>query len=197
MFEKPSKQRAIILGGFAIGLVSGIPGLNLINCCCCAGILFGGALTYYLHIQDYKLLTPPDNEQYRVWIGSMPVDARLAPEASDALILGLLAGIVGAILATMISAIILLAVGPVEQEMVQRWMMKFLEKLEQRGSIPSESIDQIREQFEKSAKEGFSMNSIMFGFIANLIIYPIFGMLGGLLGHGLFGRQRTIPNVPH
>ena len=69
MFEKPSKLRSAILGGLIIGAISGIPGLNLLNCCCCAGILLGGAMSVYLYRQEFTNEMPP-------------------MESSDALILG-------------------------------------------------------------------------------------------------------------
>ena len=196
MLEKPSKQRSVIIGGLLIGAISGIPGLNLINCCCCAGILFGGVMTYYFYLQDYRTLTPPVDENMRVWIGATPIDLRLAPEPSDALMLGLIAGIIGAFVATMLSTIILLALGPIEQQMVSRWMLEFMEKMEQRGSIPSETVDQLREQLAQSGREARNPGTLLFGLVANLIIYPIFGMLGGLLGHGILGRRKTIPTTP-
>ncbi|MBI5463472.1 MAG: hypothetical protein HY966_00795 [Ignavibacteriales bacterium] len=197
MFEKPSKQRAIILGGLVTGAISGMPGLNLINCCCCAGILFGGALSYYLYLQEYRTLTPPADENLRVWIGTTAIDLRLAPEASDALLLGLTAGIIGAFLATVINTIVTLAIGPVEQEMLKNWLLKFFERMSERGSFPSEAVEQMRGQFENSMKDVRTPAAILFGLVANLIIYPIFCMLGGLLGHAIFGRRKTIPAVPH
>ena len=59
MLEKPSKQRAVLLGAAIIGAISGIPGLNLINCCCCAGIIVGGMMSVYFYLQDFRADSAP------------------------------------------------------------------------------------------------------------------------------------------
>lgn len=38
-----------LYGGLLIGLLSIIPGLNLVNCMCCAGVMSGGAFAVYMH----------------------------------------------------------------------------------------------------------------------------------------------------
>ncbi|MDO8680687.1 MAG: DUF5518 domain-containing protein, partial [Acidobacteriota bacterium] len=69
----PAKTQPALLGGLAIGVLSALPVISLANCCC-AWILFGGALAAYLMQQNH-----PE-----------PVNA------GDGAIVGLLAGIVGA-----------------------------------------------------------------------------------------------------
>jgi hypothetical protein len=173
MLEKPSKQRAAILGGLIIGAISGLPGLNLLNCCCCAGILFGGAMSVYLYRQEFT------NEM-------------LPMESSDALILGIISGIIGALIATSISAVISLMFGPVETEMVRNFMEKLTQKLEDSGSIPQGTMDNMRDQFDKAMKEGSTIGGILRSLVYNLILYPIFSMLGGLIGYGIFGKKKPL-----
>ena len=48
----PSKTQPALLGGLAIGVLSALPVINLANCCC-AWILFGGALAAYLTQQNH------------------------------------------------------------------------------------------------------------------------------------------------
>jgi hypothetical protein len=178
MFEKPSKLRSSILGGLIIGAISGIPGLNLLNCCCCAGILFGGAMSVYLYRAEFTSEMPP-------------------MESSDALILGIIAGIIGALITTSISAMITLVLGPVETEMVRNLMEKLTQKLEDRGSIPQGTMENMREQFEQAIKEGGTIGGILRSLVYALILYPIFSMLGGLIGFGIFGRKKpTAPSMP-
>ncbi len=189
MQDKPSKQRPVLFAGLVIGAISGVPGLNLINCCCCAGIIFGGALAYYLNIQEYRGLAVPDDPQFKVWIGTIPVDLRIAPEASDALILGILSGIVGALVATLIKVTIMLVLGPLEGELVRKLWEKLAAYVERQGSVPSGSFDQLKEQLEKSIEDSRRFGGILRELFFSLIIYPIFSMLGGLIGYGLFGRK--------
>ena len=198
MLPKPNKLRPALLAGLVIGVIAGVPGLNLINCCCCAGILFGGALAYYLYLQEYRALPSPEDPQYRIWVGTIPVDIRLAPEPSDALILGIAAGIAGALAATFIRAFISLTLGPLENEMLQKAITRLADYLERQGSVPSGTFDQLREQLAKSLEEAHSFGGFLRELFFSLILYPIFAMLGGLIGYGLFGRRRSVqpPGVP-
>ena len=178
MLEKPSKLRSAILGGLIIGAISGIPGLNLLNCCCCAGILLGGAISVYLYRREFTSEMPP-------------------MESSDALILGIIACIVGALITTFLSAMISLILGPVETEMMRNFMEKLTQKLEDRGSIPQGTLDNMRDQFEQAMKEGGTVGGILRSLVYALILYPIFSMLGGLIGFGIFGKKKpTAPPTP-
>src|SRR5690242_5350672 len=77
MNPKPDKFMPALYGGIIMALISNIPVVNFINCFCCAGILLGGFLAVFFY---QKNLTP----------GSPPL------EANDCMLIGLLAGIVGA-----------------------------------------------------------------------------------------------------
>ena len=171
MLEKPSKLRSALLGGLIVGAVSGIPGLNLLNCCCCAGILLGGAMSVYLYRQEFTPEMPP-------------------LESSDALILGVIAGIIGALITTCLSALITLILGPVETEMLSDFMEKLIQKLQDHGSVPPGTIDNMRDQFEQAIKESGSISGILRSLVYALILYPIFSMLGGLIGYGIFGKKK-------
>jgi len=178
MFEKPNKLRSALLGGLIIGAISGIPGLNLLNCCCCAGILLGGAMSVYLYKKEFTDEMPP-------------------MESSDAMILGIIAGIIGALITTLFSAMITLILGPVETEMMRNLMEKLTQKLEDRGSVPQGTLDNMREQFEQAIKEGGTIGGILRSLVYALILYPIFSMLGGLIGYGIFGKRKpVVPPMP-
>jgi len=179
MFEKPHKQRAALLGGLIIGAISGLPGLNLLNCCCCAGILIGGAISVYLYRQEFTPEMPP-------------------LESSDALILGIISGIIGAVITTALSATISLILGPVETEMMRDIMEKLVQKLESRGAVPPGTLDDTIQQFEKAVKEGNTLGGVLRSLAYALILYPIFSMLGGLIGFSLFSKKKPVrpPSEP-
>jgi uncharacterized membrane protein YeaQ/YmgE (transglycosylase-associated protein family) len=174
MQEKPSKFRAAAVAGSAIGVVSSVPGLNLINCCCCAGIILGGVLAVYLYREEFREGMPP-------------------LESSDGLVLGILAGLVGAFAATVLSLLIFLAFGSLESEFVRGIVEKVLESLEDAGSLPGGAAEQIREQMEEAFAEATTVMGILGSLRMNLIIYPIFGMLGGLLGYQFFKPKPQAP----
>ncbi|MCI0706555.1 MAG: DUF4199 family protein [Ignavibacteriae bacterium] len=177
MLEKPSKFRSAAIAGAAMGVVSALPGLSLINCCCCAGIIGGGVLAFYLYKQEHR--------------EGMP-----ALEATDGLVLGILAGLVGAFTATVLSLFILLVFGPWEAELMRTVMERVLESMEEGGSLPPGMSDQIRDEMEKSIAESSTALGILGGLIMNLIIYPIFGLLGGLLGYAFFKPKQVAPAAP-
>ena len=75
MIEKPSKTQPALLAGLVIGLLWSVPFLNLINLCCCLGVIAGGAFAAWLLIKRSPVL---------------PVSS------GDGAVVGLLAGLVGA-----------------------------------------------------------------------------------------------------
>ena len=95
----PAKMQPALIGGVTIGLLSALPFINLANCCC-AWILFGGALAAYLMQQNH-----PE-----------PI------QISDGAIVGLLAGIVGAFVWLIVSIPLNLMMAPFQQGMMQRMM---------------------------------------------------------------------------
>lgn len=75
MIEKPAKLQPALIGGLVIGLLWSIPFLNLINLCCCFGVMAGGALAAWMLIKRSPTL---------------PVSS------GDGAVVGLIAGLVGA-----------------------------------------------------------------------------------------------------
>lgn len=175
MLEKPNKLKIALIAGVIMGVVSSTPGVNLINCCCCAGIWLGGFFAMYFYKQQFAE-------------GMMPL------ESSDALIVGLMSGVAAAFTATIIAVLILLILGPVEAEFIRSLMEKVLDRLAENGSIPSDTVDQLREQFERSVKDSARVSGIFGNLFVTLIIYPIFSILGALLGYAVFRPKN--PPVP-
>jgi hypothetical protein len=93
----PAKTQPALLGGLAIGVLSALPVINIANCCC-AWILFGGALAAYLMQQNH-----PE-----------PI------QIGDGAIVGLLAGVTGAFVWLILSIPISLVMAPLQSEMSQR-----------------------------------------------------------------------------
>jgi uncharacterized protein YqgC (DUF456 family) len=95
----PAKTQPALLGGVAIGVLSALPVINFANCCC-AWILFGGALAAYLMQQNH-----PE-----------PI------QVGDGAIVGLLAGAIGSFVWLVISVPINLVMAPLNSEMTERMM---------------------------------------------------------------------------
>ncbi len=174
MLEKPNKWRPALIGGLVIGAVSGIPLISLVNCCCCAGILGGGVLAFYLYRQEHTE-------------GMEPL------ESSDALIIGIMAGVIGAFVQAAIHALIMLFFAGAQEQLMRGIFEKLVDRMERSGSFPSDALDQMRDSIENSMKESRSIGGFMVNLFVSVIVYPIFAMLGGLLGYGLFRSKKVAP----
>ena len=93
----PAKLQPALLGGVAIGVLSALPVINLANCCC-AWILFGGALAAYLMQANHPA----------------PI------QAGDGAVVGLLAGAIGAVVFLIVSVPVNMALAPFQSGMAQR-----------------------------------------------------------------------------
>ena len=151
-----SRLQPALLGGVLIGVLSALPLVSTLNACCCLWVIVGGVLTTYL-LQERSLV---------------PVTAGSAATA------GLLAGIIGAVVASVLGALLMVVQGG------------GLESLDQmpRGDLPPQVgrvLDQMRE-----LPPSFWYIAPAFMF---LLVFPVFSMLGALLGVALFRRNTPPP----
>ncbi len=157
------KLKPALFGGIIIGLISGIPFLNLINCLCCAGVLFGGFMSVYFYKQDL----PP---------GGAGVTN------SDAMQLGALAGAIGAIIGTIITAIIMALAGNIAGQA----MYNFIEGSGILENAPPGTLEKMQQDMSQGGLNPF------FIFVG-LIIDAVFGLLGGLIGYSVFKQKNPMP----
>ncbi len=85
MESKPDKLVPAIIGGAIIGIVSAVPGLNFINCFCCAGIVLGGFFAVFFYQKN---------------LGEEELNY------SDGALLGILAGVFGVIVGAILTSVI-------------------------------------------------------------------------------------------
>src|SRR5437868_7820904 len=71
-----NKLKPAIIGGIVVGLLSAIPFVNIVNICCCFWAILGGAIATYLYIKG----------------SPAPV------KAGDGAVMGLMSGVVGALI---------------------------------------------------------------------------------------------------
>ena len=121
MPEKPNKLMPALYGGIIMGVISGIPFLNLLNCCCCAGVLLGGALAVFFYKNDLKEGMPPLT-------------------SGDAIELGALAGVIGAVIGSILTAGFLAALGNVSGEAIMGILEGF------KDQMPPGTLEQMEEQ---------------------------------------------------
>jgi hypothetical protein len=150
------KLQPAVLGGLLIGVLSALPFVSALNACCCVWVIAGGVLTAYL-LQERS---------------TMPV------AAGDAARAGLLAGVIGAVIASVAGAFFMVIMGGGAESLDQI----------PRGDVPPE-FGRLLDRFRDLPPAFWYIG----GAIAYLLIFPVFSMLGALLGVALFKRQPPPP----
>jgi hypothetical protein len=153
-----SRHQPALLGGLLIGVLSSLPIINLANCCC-LWVISGGLLTVYLQQQ-----------------------AKVEPvETGDAVIGGLIAGLVGAVIVCVVGYVKLMVLGPVFQTALDN----VRQQLEGNPDIPPGVRD-----FVLNMVGGGGM--LVMTALITIPLYAVFGMLGALLGTALFRKKPPV-----
>jgi hypothetical protein len=155
----PSRLQPALWGGLLIGVLSALPFVSVLNTCCCLWVITGGVLTSYL-LQERS---------------PVPITA------GDGALTGLLAGAIGAVLASVFGIALSLVQGVSGAES--------LDQLISQGNLPPEAT-RILEQVRTLPPSVWYIGP----FLVFLVVFPIFGMLGGLLGVAIF--KRSAPPAP-
>jgi hypothetical protein len=145
-----------------MGVLSALPVIAAGNLCCCLWVISGGAIAAYLFQQSQSAPITP----------------------ADGALVGLLAGLTGAFVQTLISIPIGILVGPMEREMLQRL-------IEMAGNMPPEMRDTIDRYSNSQAQFGLGLMilSRLVGLVVGLFVGAIFSTLGGLLGALVFRKD--------
>jgi hypothetical protein len=160
----PAKLQPALLAGVAIGVLTALPVINIVNICCCAWVVFGGALAAYLMQQNHPA----------------PINA------GDGAIVGLMAGAAGAVIGSIITIPLVMALGPFQMEMMDR-------VLQNTQDMPPE-VRAVFEQWRGNMMNGAVLGiGFIFSLFFSLCVYSIFGLLGGLLGAVMFKKNAPPP----
>jgi hypothetical protein len=159
---QPDKLQPALYGGLFMGVLCALP---FVNVCCCLWMIGGGMIAVYLMQQNYPY----------------------AIRAADGALVGLLAGVFGAVVNAILSVPIQMAMGPVLQRSIQGWIMNNPE-------VPSETKSMIENMMARNA--GPSAIGIMFSMVFGSIVGAVFGLLGGLLGVAVFKKDGPPPPPP-
>ncbi|MGQ0733565.1 MAG: hypothetical protein ACT4QD_07925 [Acidobacteriota bacterium] len=164
---EPSKVQPALLGGVAIGVLSALPLVNTLNVCCCAWVLFGGALAAYLMQQNHPA----------------PVST------GDGALVGLMAGGVGAVVTSLLSIPMSLAMGP--------FQARILEQVLNRSAEMPPEVRSFLEQLQGSIGGGALIGvGFILSLIFSLVLFSIFGLIGGILGAVMFRKNVPPPPPP-
>src|SRR5438128_10465269 len=97
---RASLTQPALIGGVVMGVLSALPIISAGNACCCLWVVSGGVVAAYLFQQNRTTPVTP----------------------GDGALVGLLAGLVGALVRTVVAIPIDLLVAPMEQAMLQRFL---------------------------------------------------------------------------
>jgi len=138
-----------VVGGLTAALLSTTPIINLINCICCAGVIFGGAIGmfYYSRLNpEPELITPP-----------------------SAVTVGIVTGLFGAFFAVSLEWIFFEMFGP--------WQIEFVKDiLQQMDEVPVYLEDMLYE-IETQIASGFNWGTILLENLIILPVFCLIGAM--------------------
>lgn len=162
MIEKPNKIQPALVGGLIVGLLWSIPFVNLINFCCCIGVMAGGAIAALMLIKRSPVL---------------PVSS------GDGAVVGVLAGLVGAGIHLIIGVPISLLLNQANFSVLKSLFAQMNEP-----QIRS-AMDQA---LNESQNQGFGerlLGALLGWFIVSAISIG-FSTIGGLIGVAIFEKRK-------
>jgi uncharacterized protein YqgC (DUF456 family) len=151
-----------LIGGLVLGVLSALPIVAAGNLCCCLWVVSGGVVASYIFQQNH---TGP-----------------MSP--GDGALVGLLAGLVGAFVQTIVSIPVEILVAPMERAMLLRFM-----------DIARNMPPEMRDALDRYSSSGAPFGVIgailrrVIGLMFMLCIGAIFSTLGGLLGALIFRKE--------
>jgi hypothetical protein len=160
------KLQPALIGGVVLGLLSGIPFVNLGNICCCAWAILGGFIAAYLYIK--RSPTP-------VSMG-------------EGALLGVMAGLIGTVIAWVIGIPLTLIIG----DQISPLLLSFLESIDPRqAEVYRQAIEQAQNKpFIQKLPE------MILGMAMGLAFYAAFSTAGGMIGRAIFEKRTPVPHVP-
>jgi len=161
MNPRPDKLMPSLYGGLLIATLWAIPGLNFINCLCCAGVMIGGFLAVLLYQKE--------------------IDPQASPlTMNDCLQLGVFAGIIASVAAVIIQIAVTMIFGNVAVDM----MMSLVGRMD--VEMPPEFYELIEQAKEEKPTVVGSIMAIFFYIIPN----TMFAVLGSVIGWNVFKEKR-------
>jgi len=143
--------QAPLLGGLFIGILSALPVVGLGNCCCCLWIVTGGMLAAYFDQQN-------DPRPITVGRGA---------------IVGLKAGVIGALVWLVVSVVLEPVLAPVRERMIAA-ALRIARDLPPDARAALESAD-------GTSSLGYALNFLLF-----LCVGAVFSTVGGMVGAAFF-----------
>jgi len=164
---KASYGQPALVGGAVMGVLSALPFVYLGNACCCLWVVSGGVVAAYILQQNQ----------------AAPITF------ADGALIGLLAGLAGAVIHMLLSIPIDVLMGPFEREMARRI-------IDNAGEMPPWAAELARRAAERQAEGGIVFIVVRRVFILFFAFFAgaVFSTLGGVLGAAVF-RKPSPPST--
>jgi hypothetical protein len=161
-----SKFTPIIISTVIITAISVFPFLNFINLLCCTGVIIGVIVgTGYYNSQLKK--------------------SGEVIQFKDGAAIGILSGILSAILVVIITTMISLV-------LKQNPIPTLYNIIDKQGfQLPPDVEKLLNKISDEYSKSGFSITLTIANLVMYILIYPLFGLLGGLIGVSIFRRKKN------
>ena len=145
-----------------MGVLSALPLVSAGNLCCCLWVIGGGVIAAYLVQQNQSGPITP----------------------ADGALVGLLAGLIGAVVRSVVKVPLDFLMAPFEQAMLQRIL--------DAGTLPPEWRDILEGYSNRGREFAFQIVGRILGLMFWMFIGGIFSTIGGLIGATIF-RKDTPP----
>jgi hypothetical protein len=156
--------RPALFAGLVLSVINFVPGLDLINCFCCAGLLFGGVLAVIF----FKMDLPPEKPIMNI----------------DGFYLGLWTGIFAAGFETVLDITIGPFIADVKFQMIQNVIKRLFGNLQ----IPGDLMDQLTQAIA-AAKRPALLDTLL-SFVMTVVIYSIFTIFGALMASAFIQKRK-------
>jgi len=163
---QPNKFSPIIISTAAMTIISVFPLINLINIFCCAGIIIGGFAGAAFYAKQLER-------------------AGSVIQFKDGAAIGLFSGLLSAIIVAVFNVLItmLTSQNPIPE------LYKLFDSLN--VTVPPDAESFMRRISDEYSRSGFSITLTIINLVSNLILYPLFGFVGGVIASSLFSRRRN------
>jgi len=143
-----------------MGVLSALPIVSLGNVCCCLWVICGGLVAAYVLQQNQSAAISP----------------------GDGMLVGLLAGLTGAVVQIVVSIPVDLIVGPMQRALLQR-------VLDMAGTMPPDMREMVERAGRDSSRAAWFVVGHIISFIVWVVIGAVFSTIGGLIGAAIFKKD--------
>jgi uncharacterized protein YybS (DUF2232 family) len=171
--QSPSMLKAALIGGAAAGVLAGLPYIGKLNLACCSLIVVGGFLAAFIQSRACKKVGAP----FAVKSGAL---------------VGLLAGLVYAVVATLMTGFPILRA---DHEELRYSFDEAITRMEEMGMEP-EQVSQVAEFLENTSMSAIVAIIVICFFVLWLLSGLVFSTIGGLIGGAACKFEPTPPAPP-